>query len=363
MPVRPNAPLPRTVSPRTARRRRGSLRATVAVLLAGALGLAAPTAGGAVAAVPVATTSAGSGGTSGGTDYTKLVDPFVSTAGDDGNDLPGAEAPHSLAKVNPLTTPNRNHTGYDHNEGHIAGFTATNLDGVGGSGGGGDLLVVPTSVRYDQRPAPSTYAHAYSHDDETASPGYYRVGLGAVSGTGSAVTRDSGTIDAETTATTRTALERYSFPSGSDPELVLDLANNFTSRTRATMKATTLPDGTSSITGLIAGSFNGASYRLYYAATTNVPVTSLRSWGDDGELSDATTQDGTDTGAVLGFDKSAGDDIELRVTLSPISAEQAVTDQRSEVGDLTRNSASSRRRSPSPHCPSRGTRRCSESPG
>ncbi|MGW1728574.1 glycoside hydrolase domain-containing protein [Streptomyces sp. NPDC002306] len=305
------------------------------MLVTGALGVAALAGGSAAVALPGATTSAGSGGTSAGTDYTKLVDPFVSTAGDDGNDLPGAQAPHSLAKVNPLTTPNRNHTGYDYNEDHIAGFTATNLDGVGGSGGGGDLLVVPTSVQYDKRPAPSTYAHTYSHDDESSTPGAYQVGLGAISGTGSSVQQDSGTIKAEMTATTRTALERYSFPAGSNPELVLDLANNFTSRTRSTMKATTLPNGTTSISGLIAGSFNGASYQLYYNATTNVPVTSLKSWGNDGKLSDATAQDGSDTGAVLGFDKAAANDIELRITLSPISAEQAATDQRNEVGGLT----------------------------
>ncbi|MFI6247717.1 glycoside hydrolase domain-containing protein [Streptomyces sp. NPDC051016] len=340
MPVRPDVPQPRVTRPATVPRRgRAPLRSAVAALLAGALGLALLSGAGTAAAVPLAATSAG---TSAGTDYTELVDPFVSTGGDDGNDLPGAEAPHSLAKVNPLTTPDRNHSGYDHDEDHIAGFTATDLDGVGGSGGGGDLLVVPTSVKYDSRPAGGSYAHPYSHDDESATPGSYRVGLGALAGTGSAVTQGSGTIDAEMTATTRTALERYSFPAGSDPELVLDLANNFTSRTRATMKATTLPDGTTSITGLVAGSFNGAAYRLYYYATTNVPVTSLRSWGDDGGLSEATTRDGTDTGAILGFDKSAGDDIELRITLSPISAEQAATDQRNEVGGLTFEQARAR---------------------
>lgn len=342
MSIRSHPPLPRVTHTRTSGLRRSPLRAAVAALLTGALGLAALAGGGAAVAAPASTASAGSAGGSGGEDYTKLVDPFVATAGDDGNDLPGAQAPHSLAKVSPLTTPNRNHPGYDYNEDHIAGFTATNLDGVGGSGGGGDLLVVPTSVRYDKRPAPSTYAHAYSHDDETATPGYYQVGLGAISGTGSAVTQDPGTIKAEVTATTRTALERFSFPAGSDPELVLDLANNFTSRTRSTMKATTLPDGTTSISGLIAGSFNGASYKLYYDATTNVPVTSLKSWGADGRLGDATSQDGADTGAVLGFDKSHGDDVELRITLSPISAEQAATDQRNEVGDLTFDQARAR---------------------
>ncbi|MFJ1595611.1 glycoside hydrolase domain-containing protein [Streptomyces sp. NPDC088261] len=349
MPIRPRTPLPRAVLPGAARRRRRPLRATVAALLTGALGLGALAGAGVgpAAAMPSATTSATTpagtaAGTAGATDYTKLVDPFVSTAGDDGNDLPGAQAPHGLAKVNPLTTPNRNHTGYDYNEDHIAGFTATNLDGVGGSGGGGDLLVVPTSVRYDSRPAAGTYAHPYSHDDETATPGSYRVGLGALSGTGSAVKQDSGTIKAEMAATTRTALQRYAFPAGSDPELVLDLANNFTSRTRSTLKATTLPDGTTSIAGLVAGSFNGASYQLYYHATTNAPVTSLKTWGNDGRLSDATTRDGSDTGAVLGFDRAAGDDIELRVTLSPISAEQAATDQRNEVGGLTFDQARAR---------------------
>ncbi|MGW8063857.1 glycoside hydrolase domain-containing protein [Streptomyces ziwulingensis] len=289
-----------------------------AALLAGALGLATLSGvTGTAAAAPQAS--------SGGKDYTELVDPFVATAGDDGNDLPGAQAPHGLAKVNPMTTPDRNHSGYDYDEDHIAGFTATNLDGVGGSGGGGDLLVVPTSEQYESRPATSTYAHAYSHDDETATPGYYQVGLDA----------PAGTIDAEMTATTRTALERYRFPAGARPQLVLDLANNFTSRTRATMDATTLADGTTAIDGLIAGSFNGASYRMYYHATTNVPVTSLESWGGDGKLTDATSQDGTDTGAVLGFDPADGDDIELRVTLSPISAEQAATDQANEVGGAT----------------------------
>ncbi|MET8665647.1 glycoside hydrolase domain-containing protein [Streptomyces tendae] len=314
MPDRSKRPPIRSSSPR-------ALRTTVAAVLAGALGLAALTGGGTAVAAPVAKPSAAADAASGGTDYTKLVDPFVSTAGDDGNDLPGAQAPHSLAKVNPMTTPGRNHSGYDYNEDHIAGFTATNLDGVGGSGGGGDLLVVPTSQQYDGRPATSTYAHPYSHDDESASPGSYRVGLGS----------PAGTIDAEMTATTRTALERYGFPEGAKPQLVLDLANNFTSRTRSTLETTKLKDGTTAISGLVAGSFNGASYRLYYYATTNVPVTSLRSWGDDGALSGATAQDGTDTGAVLGFDEADGDDIELRVTLSPISAEQAATDQHNEV--------------------------------
>ncbi len=303
----------------------------MAALLTGALGVAALAGGGAAVALPAATPSAGSAGTSGGTDYTKLVDPFVSTAGDDGNDLPGAQAPHGLAKVNPLTTPNRNHTGYDYNEDHIAGFTATNLDGVGGSGGGGDLLVVPTSVQYDSRPAAGTCPRVQPRRRERDArllPGGPRRDLRNRVVGEAGLRHHQGRDDRDDAHGARAV----QLPRRVEPELVLDLANNFTSRTRSTMKATTLPDGTTSIAGLIAGSFNGASYKLYYNATTNVPVTSLKSWGNDGKLSEATTQDGSDTGAVLGFDKSAGDDIELRITLSPISAEQAATDQRKRGG-------------------------------
>ncbi|MFK3669239.1 glycoside hydrolase domain-containing protein [Leifsonia aquatica] len=266
------------------------------------------------------------------TDYTSFVNPFVSTAGDDGNDLPGAQAPNGLAKVNPLTTPNRNHTGYDYNEKKIAGFTQTNLDGVGGSGGGGDILVVPTEVGYSARPSTGSYAHPYSHSDEAATPGYYRVGLGEIAGTDGAVTAPGGTINAEVAAATRTAMHRYTFPAGKTPSLVFDLNNNFTSRTGSSITTTTLADGRIALSGTFAGNFNGASYAMSYYAETAQKVASVRTWADGSALDTTANRTGTDTGAVITFDPAAGSQVELRITLSPISAAQAQTDQANEVG-------------------------------
>lgn len=265
------------------------------------------------------------------TDYTAFVDPFVSTAGDDGNDMPGAQAPNGIAKVNPLTTPNRNHTGYDYNEDQIAGFTSTNLDGVGGSGGGGDLLVVPTGVTYTARPGTSTYAHDYSHDDETATPGYYQVGLGDITGTDGSVSKTGKTIDAQVAATTRTAVQQYAFPEGETPSLVLDLANNFTSRTGSSVEVSALGDGRVSLDGRIAGNFNGATYELFYYAETTQPATGVKTWGSNGSGT-STSQDGTDTGAILTFDAADASDIGFDITISPISAEQAKADQAAELG-------------------------------
>lgn len=320
------APAVRTTAHTRHRWRRASarsLRAAVAVAVVTALMI-----GGNAVAAPGAPAHAASSGI----DYTSFVDPFVSTAGDDGNDLPGAQAPNGLAKVNPLTVPGRNHTGYDYNQSQIAGFTQTNLDGVGGSGGGGDILVVPTSVAYTARPSTGSYAHPFSHSDEQATPGYYRVGLGAIAGTDGAVTHPGGTIAAEVTAATRTAVHRYAFPQGATPSLVVDLANNFTSRTASSVTVTALSDGRAALSGTVAGSFNGAKYALNYYAETEQKTTSVRTWADGSALDSATTRSGTDTGAILTFGTADASEIGLRITLSPISAEQAHLDQTNEVG-------------------------------
>lgn len=277
-------------------------------------------------------------------DTTTYVDPFVSTAGDHGQDMPGAQAPHGLVKANPLTTPGRAHSGYDYNQTHIAGFTQTGIDGTGGSGAGGDILVVPTSVNYTKRPDTGSYAHTFSHDDETAQPGYYQVGLGQTSGTDGSIKDEDGTIDARIAALVRTSDSSFTFPQNAQRRVVIDLKNNFTQRVSSSISVTDLPDGggRKAISGKVVGAF-GSQYTLYYYATTDQPVTSVKTWGDDGALSDAMSRDGVDTGAVLDFgpagSSDAADDpsrtIGLKITLSPISVAQARIDQKNEIGDKT----------------------------
>ncbi|WP_300265921.1 glycoside hydrolase domain-containing protein [Microbacterium sp.] len=260
------------------------------------------------------------------TDVTSLVDPFVSTEDDFGQDLPGAQAPNSLIKINPMTTPDRAHSGYDYAEDQIAGFTHTNLDGVGGSGGAGDLLVVPTYTDYAERPSRDSYAKGYSHDAEEASPGYYSVDLETA----------QGTITAEATADTRTGQDRFAFEQAGEAALVVDLANNFTNRRGASLEVTALPDGRASLAGDVVGFFNGYEYQLHYYAETTEPTAAVRTWGASQALSASTmNREGTDIGAILDFDVDAGEHIGLRVAISTISAEQARTDLAAEMGDRT----------------------------
>ena len=307
------------------RRTRRAGRRLVAGGLAAALAV--------VGLVPVASATAAP--SSDDRDYASLVDVFVGTEGDYGNDMPAAQAPNGLAKVNPRTTPGRNNTGYDYAQSQISGFTHTNLDGVGGSGGGGDILVVPTSGSYTARPGTGTYAHPFSKDTESGSPGYYGVTLGNVAGTDGGIRAAQGSIEAEVTATTRSGVHRYAFPEGATPSLVVDLETNNTSRTSSSVTVEELEDGRAALSGQVTGYFYNAAYTLYYYAQTLQPVAKVTTWGDDDTLGDATSQDGRDTGAVLTFDPAHADEIGLQVTVSPISAEQARTDQQVELGDLT----------------------------
>ncbi len=86
---------------------------------------------------------------------------------------------------------------YDYQQDKIHGFSQTHLSGVGCSVMG-ELPLMPTTGAVDTVD-PNAYRSTYSHDDEKAEPGYYRVGLKTYG------------IDAELTATERTGWQRYTF--------------------------------------------------------------------------------------------------------------------------------------------------------
>jgi len=261
-------------------------------------------------------------------DYAQYVNPFIGTSGDHGQDGPGAFAPYGLATVTPKTT-SGNHVGYEYTSNTLLGFTNVALDGVGGGGGAGDVLVVPTYQTYTARPSTSSYNKAIRTTggvkDESATAGYYRVGL-----------NESGKdIDAQVTAATRTGVHDYTFGSAGNASLVVDLQNTGNGRKATDLKIGKSADGNTTISGSFTGFFYNSSYKLFYYVETTAPTSSVQTWGAGGLSSTATTQDGTDIGAVLNFAATAGQHVGLRVTLSPVSAEQAKRDAAVEVGGKT----------------------------
>ena len=111
--------------------------------LAGLLGAAVLCTGVSVARVAKAGVFSGEG------DYTQYVAPFIATQVDNGQQFPGAVSPYGIVKLSPDTYPHTNddHAGYDYAEDQIAGFSHTRVEGVGGQGAGGDVLITPTYMR------------------------------------------------------------------------------------------------------------------------------------------------------------------------------------------------------------------------
>ena len=71
----------------------------------------------------------------------EFVNPFIGTAGS-GHALVGPLHPHGMVKLGPDTI-SLPCGGYDYTDGKILGFSHTHLEGVGGSGGRGNMRTNP----------------------------------------------------------------------------------------------------------------------------------------------------------------------------------------------------------------------------
>lgn len=273
-----------------------------------------------------------------GEDYTSYVDPFVGTDVDFGQLFPGAVTPNGLVKLSPDTYPHNtdDHAGYDYSKNQIEGFSHTRIEGVGGQGAGGDILITPTYVQYDSKPTAASRAQSYSHNDETAVPGYYSAELIPKTGTGSNYKENTamGKIKAELTANTRTGYHRYTFPKDGKVSLVVDL--NYTYHGTDIRNAIMDVVQTDSVTA-VSGRFSGRNvsghgkYTMYFYMETNRPAAEVKTWLNS-SLTEAESREGNDIGAVLSFDVQASTPLEVKVGVSPVSSIQAKKDMEKEMG-------------------------------
>ena len=97
-----------------------------------------------------------------------------------GHAYPGATVPFGMVQLSPDTRTEGwdGCSGYHYSDSTILGFSHTHLSGTG-AGCLADVLLMPTvgEVRLDAGSPGSGYASAFSHAEEQATPGYYRVFL------------------------------------------------------------------------------------------------------------------------------------------------------------------------------------------
>ncbi len=192
------------------------------------------------------------------TDPVDSVNPFIGTAdstapdpvtgGASGAVFPGATAPFGMVQFSP-DTPGADPSGYAYGRSTISGFSLTHFSGAG-CRNGEDFPLMPTVG------AGATGDSTYRHDSEQASPGYYRVGLG-------------NGVTSELTATTRTAMARFTYPDTADANVVINAGHS------ATGAASIDVVDDRQVTGRVeAGDFcgTGNKYTVYFSAQFDRPV-------------------------------------------------------------------------------------------
>lgn len=274
----------------------------------------------------------------------EAVDPFIGTQMNDanngrgndhyGNTFPGATVPFGMVQSSPTTFETGNGQqfgGYEYDADQIRGFGMTRLSGTGcrSNFGGFDFPVIPFTGALTDGALPTNPASAigeyfldFSHDDETAEPGYYSVGLE--------------NVQAELTSTTRTAVSRYSFDETATTSTLLFEAGGSNNQVHASDIA--FDPATGELTGSVKANIvcnGGSQYTAYFSATFDQPVESFGTWTPagvqaGGTEASAATKHGA--GAYLTF--ADGADVTAKIGLSYVSVDGARANAQAETDAL-----------------------------
>ncbi len=242
------------------------------------------------------------------TDYTQLVNPFIGTDFT-GNTYPGAQAPFGMVQLSPdngLAGWDRI-SGYFYPDSTIAGFSHTHLSGTG-AGDLYDILFMPVTLPYNETAEGGLGIHSkFSHNDEEASAGYYRVKLLDYN------------INVELTATPRCGVQRYTFPKA-ESMVILNLkkAMNWD----FTMDSHIEVVDSCNIRGYRFSEGWARGQKVYFATRFSRPFKSMEM--DSAEIKLKGEKVGTSNIARFMFDTEEGEQITVVTALSGVSVEGAL---------------------------------------
>ena len=182
-----------------------------------------------------------------------VVNPFIGTS-NEANDFPGADVPFGMVQWSPDTPSRPPGGGYEYNDSSITGFSLTHIAGPG-CGAAGDIPVLPTVGTVN-----TGATDAFSHANESASAGSYKVAL-------------NNQVTTELTTTTRSGMARFTFPSTTQANLIFKLtgSQNGASATQFTKVSNTEVSGQ-----VTSGRFCGAgnTYTVYFDMVFDQPFAS-----------------------------------------------------------------------------------------
>lgn len=234
-------------------------------------------------------------------DLASYVNPFIGTKpgapsywinNSNGNVFPGAVWPQGMVQFSP-DTPDGNAGGYIYTADKIKGFSLTHFSGRGIA----CWMDLPVMPAVGPHPGQGRKALKFSHSNESALPGYYRVKL------------SDPAIVTELTATPRTGFARFTFPSGKEPVLQFDTQGDASSAKGGALHVISNDEVSGEATGR-GGGGKGITYKIYFCAKFDPPATRCEVWKKS-------------LGASFFFDGAPGGVVRLKVGISFVSLEGA----------------------------------------
>ncbi len=250
-------------------------------------------------------------------EYTQYVDPFIGTGGTPwtaGMLSPAATVPFGAVRLGPDTSfiggnyiVKTNTSGYYYEHAHIKGFSHSRLSGTGAE----DYQMFRVTPAVGNRDAGVI---PYSHNYETAVPGYYGVYLQALD------------CLAEFTADVHTGVHRYTFNDSSDARLYIDItstAGNYNANNGyVNVDENGMITGSAVLGAAFSSRYDGLP--VYFAATVNKEIKSYEIKGDSEDL-----------GIDLNFGNIQGQSLEMKIGISYVSIENAKLNLSEETDGLS----------------------------
>lgn len=274
------------------------------------------------------------------------VNPFIGTD-DMGHTFPGAVVPFGLVQLSPETdsilynngksyNPDvyKYCAGYQYADKTIVGFSHTHMNGTGHSDLG-DFLMMPTVGKIQFNPGTkenpeSGYRSKFSHEKESAKPGYYSVHL------------DENNIDVELTASERVGFHKYKFPKTNDAHIILDLTSGIYNYDGKVVWSSVRVENKTLVTGFRQTNGWARTRYVYFAMAFSKPIKSyqLRNdeqnvyggfWRKFNQNENFPERAGHKVKCAFNFETDEGEAILVKVALSGVSTANALENLKAEI--------------------------------
>ena len=246
-------------------------------------------------------------------DLAAFVDPKIGTGGH-GHTYPGATMPFGMVQLSPDTRLSGwdGCSGYHASDNVIYGFSHTHLSGTGCSDYG-DILLMP--VNHSVGMANYGYAAAFSHNLESASPGYYSVELYMEK------------IKADLTATTRVGMHRYVFDQKSEMQgVVIDLKHR-----DEVLDAQLEWVDDHTLRGYRFSKAWAKDQRVYFEITFNRPIKACNMYNADMVKANSKVEKGKNIKALVEVDAAKNDTLLAKVAISGVDEKGAALNMQQEL--------------------------------